>query len=160
MPNAELINTDPIVSQNFFLEIDGSIVSILSSVSGLDIEMEVVTMEQAGANGKVQVVKTLGKSNKAPDLSLVRMAPPDMTQDQLWGWFNDIRDKGILLSDRSNNRKNGSIVMYDSTNAEIARFNFTNGWPSKISTDQLSVESNDPVKETITLTVESLARVK
>jgi len=160
MPNDALINTDPIVSQNFFLGIDGSVVSILSSVSGLDIEMEVVTMEQAGANGKVQVVKTLGKANKAPDLSLVRMAPPDMTQDKLWGWFNDIRDKGILLSDRSNNRKSGSIVMYDSTNAEIARFNFTNGWPSKISTDQLSLESNDPVKETITLTVESLARVK
>jgi phage tail-like protein len=160
MPNEALINNDPIVAQNFFLEIDGSVVSILSSVSGLDIEMEVVTIEQAGANGKVQVVKTLGKANKAPDLSLVRMAPPVMTDDKLWGWFNDIRDKGILLSDRSNNRKSGSIVMYDSTNVEIARFNFTNGWPSKIATDQLSVESNDPVKETITLTVESLARVK
>ena len=100
-------------------------------------------------------------------LGLCRVADRDweaartaMTQDKLWGWFNDIRDKGILLSDRSNNRKSGSIVMYDSTNAEIARFNFTNGWPSKIATDQLSVESNDPVKETITLTVESLARVK
>ena len=160
MPNTDLINTDPIVSQNFFLEIDGNVVSILASVSGLDIEMEVVSMEQAGANGKVQVVKTLGKSNKAPDLSLVRMAPPDMASDKLWGWFNDIRDKGMLLSDRTNNRKNGSIVMYDSTNAEIARFNFTNGWPSKIATDQLSVDSNDQVKETITLTVESLARVK
>lgn len=159
MPN-DLINTDPIVSQNFFLEIDGNVVSILSSVSGLDIEMEVVSMEQAGANGKVQIIKTLGKANKAPDLQLVRMAPPDMAQDQLWGWFNDIRDKGILLSDRSNNRKNGSVVMYDTTNAEIARFNFTNGWPSKISTDQLSVDSNDPVKETITLTIESLTRVK
>ncbi|MEP6559982.1 MAG: phage tail protein [Nakamurella sp.] len=159
MPN-DLISTDPIVSQNFFLEIDGSIVSILSSVSGLDIEMEVVTTEQVGPNGKVQVVKTLGKANKAPDLSLTRMAPPDMAQDKLWGWFNDIRDKGMLLANRANSRKNGSIVMYDSTNAEIARFNFTHGWPSKISTDQLSVESNDPVKETITLTVESLARVK
>ena len=160
MPNEALINNDPIVAQNFFLEIDGSVVSILSSVSGLDIEMEVVTMEQAGANGKVQVVKTLGKSNKAPDLSLTRMAPPVMTDDKLWGWFNDIRDKGMLLSNRTNNRKNGSIVMYDSTNKEIARFNFTHGWPSKIATDQLSVESNDPVKETITLIVESLARVK
>src|SRR4051812_18505410 len=159
MPN-DLINNDPIVSQNFFLEIDGSVVSILSSVSGLDIEMEVVSMEQAGANGKVQVVKTLGKSNKAPDISLVRMAPPDTAQDKLWGWFNDIRDKGMKLADRTSTRKNGSIVMYDSSNAEIARFNFTHGWPSKISTDQLSVESNDPVKETITLTVESLARVK
>ncbi|WP_436699417.1 phage tail protein [Nocardioides sp. BYT-33-1] len=160
MPNDALINNDPIVSSNFFLEIDGSIVSILSSVSGLDIEVDVVTMEQAGANGKVQVVKTLGKTTKAPDISLVRMAPPDSKQDKLWGWFNDIREKGIALGDRSSNRKNGSIVMYDSTNAEIARFNFTNGWPSKISTDQLSIDSNDPVKETITLTVESLSRVK
>jgi phage tail-like protein len=159
MPN-DLINTDPIVSQNFFLEIDGEVVSILSSVSGLDVEMDVVTMQQAGAKGKMQIVKTLGNVNKPPDLSLVRMAPPDSTQDKMWGWFNDIRDKGILLSDRSNNRKNGSIVMYDTTNAEIARFNFTNGWPSKISTDQLSADSNDPVKETITLVIESLARVK
>ncbi len=159
MPN-DLISVDPLIAQNFFLEIDGNVVSILSSVSGLDIEMEVVSTEQAGANGKVQVVKTLGKSNKAPDISMVRMAPPDMAQDKLWGWFNDIRDKGMKLSDRTSNRKSGSIVMYDSSNAEIARFNFTNGWPSKISTDQLSVESNDPVKETITLTVESLARVK
>ena len=159
MPN-DLINTDPIVSQNFFLEIDGSVVSILSSVTGLDIEVDVVTMEQAGANGKIQVIKTLGKANKAPDLQLVRMAPADVTQDKMWGWFQDIRDKGILLSDRTNNRKNGSVVMYDSTNAEVARFNFTNGWPSKITTDQLSVDSNDPVKETITLTIESLTRVK
>ena len=159
MPNA-LISTDPLVSQNFFLEIDGAVVSILSSVSGLDIEMEVVTTEQAGANGKVQVVKTLGKANKAPDLSLVRMAAPDMSNDKLWGWFNSIRDKGMALTNRTGARKNGSIVMYDSANTEIARFNFTNGWPSKIATDQLSVESNDPVKETITLVVESLARVK
>ena len=92
--------------------------------------------------------------------ALKRMAPPDSTQDKMWGWFNDIMSKGILQSDRTNNRKSGSIVMYDSTHVEVARFNFTNGWPSKISTDQLSVDSNDPVKETITLTIESLARVK
>ena len=138
MPN-DLISTDPIVAQNFFLEIDGEVVSILSSVSGLDIEMEVVDhRSRPGKDGKVQSSRPWATANKAPDLSLTRMAPPDTTQDKLWGWFIDIRDKGILLSDRSNNRKNGSIVMYDSTNAEIARFNFTNGWPSKISTDQLS----------------------
>ena len=115
---------------------------------------------RSGKDGKSQTVKTLAGRNKAPDLSLVRMAPPDSTQDKMWGWFNDIMTKGILLSDRTNNRKSGSIVMYDSTHVEVARFNFTNGWPSKISTDQLSVDSNDPVKETITLTIESLARVK
>ena len=88
------------------------------------------------------------------------MAAVDSTQDKIWGWFNDIESKGILLSDRTNNRKSGSIVLYDSTHKEVARFNFTNGWPSKISTDQLSVDSNDPVKETITLVCERLERVK
>lgn len=159
MPNA-LINTDPIVSQNFFLEIDGEVVSILSSVSGLDVEMDVVSMQQTGKDGKVQTVKTLGSANKAPDLQMVRMAAIDSTQDKLWGWFKDIREKGFKIGDRASSRKNGSIVMYDSSNTEVARFNFTNGWPSKISTDQLSVDSNDPVKETITLTIESLERVK
>lgn len=160
MPNEALIAVDPLIAQNFFLEIDGAIVSILASVSGLDVEMEVATTQQVGKDGKSQIVKTLGNRNKPPDLSLTRLAPPDATQDKMWGWFNDIYTKGILLQDRTNNRKSGSIVMYDSTHVEVARFNFTNGWPSKISTDQLSVESNDPVKETITLTIESLARVK
>ena len=152
MPN-DLINTDPIVAQNFFLEIDGEVVSILSSVvrpGHRDGGRR--PCSRSARTARARSVKTLARRNKAPDLSLTRMAPPDTTQDKLWGWFNDIRDKGILLSDRTNNRKNGSIVMYDSTHAEVARFNFTNGWPSKIShRPAVSVDSNDPVKETITL---------
>lgn len=159
MPN-DLISTDPLIAQNFFLEIDGSVLTMLSGVSGLDIEMEVASTTQVGKDGKQQIVKTRGGANKAPDLSLTRLAPPDATSDPLWKWFVDIHDKGMKLADRGGERKNGSIVMYDSTHTEVARFNFTNGWPSKIATDALSVESNDPVKETITLTIESLARVK
>ena len=159
MPN-DLISDDPLIAMNFFLEIDGEVVSILASVSGLDIEMEVASTQQVGKDGKSQTIKTLAGRNKVGDLSLVRMAPHDVTSDKLWGWFHDIRNKGIQLTDRTNNRKTGSIVLYDSTHKEVARFNFTNAWPSKISTDQLSVDSNDPVKETITLTIETLERIK
>ncbi|WP_029290913.1 phage tail protein [Cellulomonas sp. HZM] len=159
MPNA-LIDSDPLIAQNFFLEIDGSVVSILSSVSGLDIEMEVATTQQVGKDGKSQTIKTLAGRNKQGDITLTRLAPPDSTQDKLWQWFHDIRNKGILQSDRTNNRKSGSIVIFDSTHKEVARFNFTNGWPSKISTDQLSVDSNEPVKENVTLTIETLERIK
>ena len=154
MPN-DLISTDPLIAQNFFLEIDGEVMTILSGVSGLDIEMEVATTQQVGKDGKSQTVKTLAGRNKAPDLSLTRMAAQDSTSDKMWEWFNGIMTKGITLGDRTNQRKNGSVVLYDSTHTEIGRFNFMNGWPSKISTDGLSVDSNDPVKETITLTIES-----
>ena len=155
-----LFNTDPMISQNFFLEIDGEQVSSLISVSGLDIEVGVATIQQVGAKGKQQLVKTLGSVMNVSDLSLTRMAVAKMDDDKVWNWFNAIRDKGINLSDRTSNRKNGSVVIYDHTHAEVARFNFLNGWPSKISTDQLSVDSQDPVKETITLTIEHLERVK
>jgi len=158
MPN-ELISNDPIVAQNFFLEIDGEIVTILSGVSGFDVEVDVVSMQQAGKDGKVQIVKTRGNDNKPPDLSLTRMAPNDSSQDKLWGWFMDIRDKG-LTGDRASNRKNGSIVLYNTSNAEVGRFNFTNAWPIKIATDSVSTDSNEPLKETITLVCERLDRVK
>ena len=159
MPN-DLISTDPLIAQNFFLEIDGEVITMLAGVSGLDVEVEVASTTQVGKDGKQQMVKTLAGRVKAGDLSLTRMAPPDATADAMWKWFNEIRDKGILLSDRTNQRKNGSVVIYDSTHVEIARFNFFNGWPSKIATDAFSVDSNDPVKESITLTIERLERVK
>lgn len=159
MPN-ELIGVDMIVAQNFFLEIDGQVVTMLSSVSGLDVEVDVVTQTQTGPGGKTQLVKTRGTATKVSDISLVRMAPADAMSDAMWKWFRDISTKGMVNKSRTSNRKNGSIVMYDSANTEIGRFNFYNGWPSKISTDQLSVDSNEAVKETITIVCERIERVK
>jgi phage tail-like protein len=160
MAGNDLISTDPLIAQNFFLEIDGEVITTLSGVSGLDLEVDVATTTQVGADGKQQLVKTRGGANKVPDLSLTRLAPPDATSDSMWEWFLGIHTSGMKLADRTNNRKNGSIVLYDSAHEEVARFNFTNGWPSKISTDALSVDSNDPVKETITMVCETLTRVK
>ncbi|MEO6887100.1 MAG: phage tail protein [Jatrophihabitantaceae bacterium] len=159
MPN-ELIKTDMMIAQNFFLEIDGAVISYLSGVSGLDIEVDVVTSTQAGAKGQQQIIKTRGGAMKAPDLSLTRLAPSDASSDAMWKWFNAVHQGGMANGNRAGERKSGSIVIFDSTHSEIARFNFTNAWPSKISTDALSVDSNDPIKETITLACESLIRKK
>lgn len=154
------IEEDTIIAQNFFLEIDGEVVTYLSGVSGLDIEMEHSEVVQAITGGKKVLRKMLGGHIKAPDLQLTRVAPSDSTKDELWKWFNDIMASGMSLGARGEKRKNGSIVLFDSTLKEVARFNFFNGWPSKISTDGLSVDSNDPVKETITIVCERLERVK
>jgi phage tail-like protein len=159
MPN-ELIKTDMMIAQNFYLEIDGEVVSYLSGVSGLDIEMDVVTATQVGKDGKQQTIKSRGSANKAPDISLTRLAPSDASSDALWKWFKAVHDGGLKNSDRAGERKSGAIVIYDSAHTELSRFSFFNAWPSKISTDALSVESNDPIKETITLVCERLERKK
>ncbi|MDP9093582.1 MAG: phage tail protein [Actinomycetota bacterium] len=158
MPN-DLISTDPIVARNFYLEIDGQNL-ILSGVSGLEIELDVVPMQQNGKDGKQQHIKTLGGVLKAPDITVTRMAPLSANDDPLWKWFKQIRDGGMKATARAATRKNGSIVLYDSAYDEVGRFNWFNGWPSKIATDSLSTDSNEPMKETITLVVERIERVK
>src|SRR6266567_8478103 len=103
MPN-DLISTDPIVARNFYLEISGENI-VLSGVSGLDIELEVVPLQQNGKDGKQQHIKTLGGSIKAPDLTITRMAPLSAVDDPLWKWFNEIRTKGMKASSRDDQRK-------------------------------------------------------
>lgn len=157
---AGLFASDPLVAQNFFLEIDGKVVTTLISVSGLDIEVGTFKSTQVGPNGQQQQVKSLGQRVDAPDLQLTRVAPPDVTADPMWKWFTDIRNGGMVHSARAPKRKNGSIVIFDTTHTEVARFNFFDSWPSKISTDQLSVDSAEAIKETVTLVIERLERVK
>ncbi len=157
---AGLFTTDPLVAQNFFLEIDGKVISSLISVSGLDIEIGSLKATQVGADGLQQQIKSLGQRVEAPDLQLTRVAPVSMENDALWKWFNEIRAGGLSVGDRASKRKNGSVVLYDTTHTEAARFNFFSAWPTKISTDQLSVDSAEAIKETITLVIERLERVK
>lgn len=156
---AGLFTADPIITQNFFLEIDGKIVSALMSVSGLDVEVGVAKATQIGEKGQKQQVKFLGQTTEVGDLSLTRVAPADIDSDELWGWFKSVREGG-LAGERAKNRKNGSVVLFDAGATEVARFNFFSGWPSKISTDQLSVDGQDALKETITLIIERLERIK
>jgi phage tail-like protein len=158
MPN-DLISNDPIVARNFYLEIDGENL-VLSGVSGLEIELDVVPIQQNGKDGRQQHIKTLGGVLKAPDITITRMAPLNAKNDPVWKWFLRIRDGGMKAASRADTRKNGSIVLYDSAYDEVGRFNFFNGWPSKISTDALSTDSNEPMKETIVLVVERVERIK
>jgi phage tail-like protein len=158
MPN-DLISNDPIVARNFYLELDGENL-VLSGVSGLEIELDVVSIAQNGKDGKQQHVKTLGGVLKAPEITVTRMAPLNAKSEPLWTWFLRIRDGGMKAASRSETRKNGSIVLYDSAYDEVGRFNFFNGWPSKIATDPLSTDSQEAMKETITLVVERMERIK
>jgi phage tail-like protein len=157
MPNS-LISTEPIVARNFFLDIPGEATLVLSGVSGLDVELDVVPVAQNGKDGKQEHIKTVGGVLKAPDISITRMAPQDAANDPLWKWFLDIRDKGF--KSRTDKRKDLSIVLYDVGASEVGRFNIFAAWPSKIATDALSTESNEPMKENITLVCERIERVK
>src|SRR3954469_5068606 len=129
MPLTDLTNIlkhDPLVASNFYLEIDGANVARFTEVSGLALEVEVVEMKQTTAGGQYVIAKTLGQNKVPGDITVKRIAPMKIDDDPIWKWFNAIRDKGMAIADRAASRKNGSIVIFDTANVEVARWNFYN----------------------------------
>lgn len=155
----ELINNDPIVARNFWLDMGDNSAVVLSGIAGFDIEMDVVSVQQNGKNGLQQHVKTLGGVLKAPEITVTRMAPLSTAKDPIWGWFNSIRNAGMKASSRAQYRKHLSIVLCDSSFDEVGRYNLLNAWPSKIASDSVSTDSNDAMKENITFQCERIDRV-
>jgi phage tail-like protein len=160
MPTFDLTKVEPLVANAFFLEIDGEVIDTLTSVDGLSLELEKTDVNQRSADGKQIQLVTMSKPKLTGELTLKRIAPDDATKDNLWTWFMSLRDKGMSSGNRTSERKNGSVVIYDTTLTEIARWNFFNGWPSKIAQDGFDITKNEPVSETITLQYDSLERKK
>jgi len=161
MPDSSVnaIKNDALIGRNFYLDLGGEKI-YLTGVSGLDMEMDVVEVNQNLPNGKQVHLKILGGGLKAPTFTVTRIAPIDAEKDPIWQWFKEIRTKGMSAANREKERKSGSVVIYDTELNEVARFNFVNSWPSKIATSDLSSDSNEAIKETITLNCEFIDKVK
>jgi phage tail-like protein len=160
MPSFDLLSDDPLVGTNFFLEVDGEVISNLASVEGLQLELEKSDILQRTSKGALVQHVGYSKPKMTGELTVKRLAPLNATNDALWTWFNKIRDSGMSADNRAGERKNGSIVIYDTTLTEIGRWNFYDAWPSKIAQDGLDVSKGEPVSESITFQYEKLERSK
>ena len=75
MPATNIEKTDPLVANHFFLEVDGEVISQLSEVSGLDVELEVTDIQQQLANGQYAQRKAFSKPKWTGEISVKRLAP-------------------------------------------------------------------------------------
>ena len=143
--------TDPLTGYHFYLELDGITEAQFRECSGLDSESNIIEFKEAGKGG-VTVIKKVPGELKWSNIVLKRGVTGDM---KLWEWRKQVEDGDV---DKA--RKNGSIVLYDQRNSEIARYNFEAGWPSKITGPQLNANNNDIAIEEVTIAHEGLKRVK
>ncbi len=132
----------------FTVEIKGLTVAAFTKVGGLSLEVSVVPMEDS--NKRTSSRKTPGVA-KYGELTLERMLTGDKT---FWTWAKSIRDGAKAF------RKDGSVVIFDISSAEVGRWSFQNAWPMKWSASDLDVGSDDPMQESITLAIEFLQRIK
>ena len=143
--------TDPLTGYHFYLELDGLVEAQFRECSGLDSESNIIEFKEAGKGG-VTVIKKVPGELKWSNIVLKRGVTGDM---KLWEWRKQVEDGDVVKA-----RKNGSIVLYDQRNSEIARYNFEAGWPSKITGPQLNANNNDIAIEEVTIAHEGLKRVK
>lgn len=143
--------TDPLTGYHFYLEIDGITQARFRECSGLTSESQVIEYKEADKKG-VTVIKKVPGVLKWSDITLKRGITDIM---ELWKWRKEVEDGKVDEA-----RKSGSVVMYSQTNDEVARWNFVEGWVSKISGPQLNANNNDIAVEEITIAHEGLSRVK
>ena len=114
-------------------------------------ESEIIEQKVVNEKG-IEIVKKIPGRLKWGDITLKRGITSSM---DLWKWRKLVEDGDVKGA-----RKSGSIVMYDSTLTEKARWNFEGAWPSKISGPQPKADSNEIGIEEITIVHEYITRKK
>lgn len=140
---------DPLVSFNFGLEIQGKVTGFFTEVSGLGSETEIV--EHKVVENGIEMVKKIPGRLKWDNITLKRGITSAM---DIWDWRKEVEDGNV-----DGARVNGSIVMYDQTGGEVARWNFERAWPSKVSGPSPKSDSNEIGVEELTIVHEYIERV-
>lgn len=140
----------PLVGYHFFVEVSGILTGPFQQAEGLTSESEVIEYKASGPRGEEITISQPGRT-KYPNIVLKRGMTDSM---EMWEWRKQIEDGNYKDA-----MKNGSIVLYDQQHTEIARWNFENAWPVKVSGPSLNAGNNEVAVETIELRAEKNTRV-
>lgn len=141
---------NPLVGFSYGIDVAGTITGFFTKCEGLGSETTVVDHKVVDGSGRDVVQKIPGRLEWG-DITLSRGITNNM---DFWKWRKQVEDGKVAEA-----RKNGSIIMYDQTNTEVARWNFVRGWPSKLDGPSLSSEGNEVSVESLTIVHEGIERV-
>jgi phage tail-like protein len=131
--------SDPYLSFNFLVEIEGLVVGGFSEVSGLQVEVEIESYREGGLN---EYVHMLAGPTRYPANLILKHGLTD--SDVLWNWHRSVT-RGTIR------RKNGSIVLLDYAGEEKWRWNFVEAYPIRWSGPDLRAGAAEVAVETLEL---------
>jgi phage tail-like protein len=143
MPAA--VRKDPYKKCNFRIEIDGIALAGFTECTGLESETEVIDYREGYESNTVRRLPGL---NKYRNICL-KGAVSD--SKELYAWRKTVTDGQVV-------RKNGSIILLDDKRQEVARWNFREGWPCRLSGPELNAQGNEVAIEEIEICHEGLER--
>ncbi len=146
MPDYE----DPLLSFHFALEVQGKLQGLFTHVGGLGSESEVAEQKVVNEKGLPFVQKVPGRLKWTP-ITLKRGITKTM---DIWTWRKEVTD-----GDMKKARADASLIAFDSTGTEVARWNMTRAWPSKVTGPEFDSTTGNVMFEEVTIEFESVIRV-
>lgn len=143
------LTEDPLLGFNFVLELDGAVAGYFTECSGVGSEHEVIEHKVVDESGR-EIVRKIPGRLKWQDVTLKRGITSDM---EIWKW-RDTMVKGDLQTAR----KNATITMFSRDYSPVARWHFTNAWPSKVSGPNFKADDNSFGVEELTIVHEGIYR--
>jgi phage tail-like protein len=140
---------DLMTTFKFALSVDNVNIGYFRKCAGIESETEIIEFKEATQGGRMIIRKVPG-AMKWGDITLDRRID---SSKALWEWR-----KQVIDGDADSARRHGSIIAYDSAGAEVARWNFESGWPSKWKGADFDASANEVATESITITHEGLVR--
>lgn len=133
-----MIIHNPFMPFRFRVEIEGITSAGASEVTGLRIETETEPYEEGGVN---DFVYHFPKRTKYQHITLKR-GITDL--DDMWNWFQEVVSGSF-------ERKNGAIILMDSSGNDSWRWDFFEAYPVKWTGPELKANSNTVAFEAIEL---------
>jgi len=112
--------SDPYQGAHFFVEIDGVDHGGFTECTGLQAEVEVTEQREGGNNAFVHKLPGRVKHSN------VTLKWGSTDSDALWSWFQDVARGKV-------ERKDVSVVLYNTTQEEVRRWNLREAYPVKWS---------------------------
>jgi phage tail-like protein len=146
-----MANRDPLAVFHYGVEVQGEVTGYFTECSGIGSENELIEHKVVDDKGRESIHKIPGRL-KWQDITLKRGITNNM---DIWDWREQIVDGKV-----DDARRNGSVIMYNQALEEVARWNFENAWPLKVSGPSMKSDSNEFGIEELVITHEGLYREK
>ena len=136
---------DPYRGFNFRLEVDGLTIASFSEASGLVAEGDPVDYRE-GADMVNSARKLAGPAQISEHRAEARLHP----EQGALGLVPQHRQR------RSDDRRNGAIVLMDEAHKDVLRWNFRNAWLNKVEGPSFNATGNEVAMESIELVHEGV----
>ncbi|MEV6978821.1 phage tail protein [Kitasatospora sp. NPDC093806] len=143
-----MLTGDSFSSSTFAIELGKFQVETVQSVSGLQLEQDVVEVRQVSPTGELLIRKQPG-ARKTGEITITRGMDKSTA-------FTDWIKATLVNADLDAARQNITIALKDANRQTVRRIHLSNAWASRWEGPSLGTADSGPATEQVTITYEDI----